>query len=110
MQNTRLNTLTTRTLDRLTQLFSNPWRRASLLLISVLLGFFFGNAISTISGQATYWDVVAAAIVLVVVEVMNRLAYGGAERVRRSLPIETLNALKVGLVYSLFLDAFKLGS
>ena len=79
-------------------------------MISILLGFFLGNAISTISGQAAYWDVVAAAIVVTGVEVMNRLAYGAVERVRRSLPVETLNALKIGIVYSLVLDAFKLGS
>jgi LPS O-antigen subunit length determinant protein (WzzB/FepE family) len=110
MQNTRLNTLTTRTTARLTQLFSNPWRRASLLLISVLLGFFFGNAISTISGQAAYWDIVTAAITVVGVELINRLAYGGSERLRRSLLVATLNAVKIGIIYSLILDAFKLGS
>jgi LPS O-antigen subunit length determinant protein (WzzB/FepE family) len=110
MQNTRLNTLTTRTAAQLTQLFSNPWRRASLLLISVLLGFFLGSAISTISGQATYWDVVVAAIVVAGIELINRLAYGAPEAVRRSLPTEVLNAVKIGIVYSLCLEAFKLGS
>lgn len=110
MQNTRLNTLATRTTAQLSQLFSNPWRRGSLLLISLLLGFFLGNAISTISGQAAYWDVVVAAIVVTAIELVNRLAYGASERVRRSLPTATLNAIKVGIVYSLCLDAFKLGS
>ncbi len=110
MQNTRLNTLFTRATNQLRRLFSNPWRRVSLLLISLLLGFFLGNAISTISGQAAYWDVVAAAIVVTLVELINRLAYGAAEPVRRALPTEALNAIKIGIVYSLCLEAFKLGS
>jgi Protein of unknown function (DUF565) len=110
MQNTRLNTLTTRITTQISQILRNPWRRTSLLLISGLLGFFLGSAISTISGQATYWDVIVAAIVLAGVELINRLAYGAAESVRRSLPTAALNALKMGVVYSLVLEAFKLGS
>jgi Protein of unknown function (DUF565) len=110
MQNTRLNTLITRISAQLSQWFSNPWRRVSLLLISVLLGFFLGGAISTISGQATYWDVLVAAVLLAGVELINRLAYGAVDRVRRSVLTLVLNALKIGIVYSLFLEAFKLGS
>lgn len=110
MQNTRLNTIVGTTSDRLTQTFRNPWRRVSLLLISLLLGFFLGNAISTSAGQRAELDVVAALFLVIITEVISRFAYSGSDRFRGSLPAQVLNTLKLGLIYSLFLDAFKLGS
>lgn len=80
------------------------------MLISLLLGFFIGNAISTSAGQRAELDVFAALILLLLTEAISRAVYLGSREFRRSLPIECLNALKLGVIYSLFLDAFKLGS
>jgi hypothetical protein len=117
MQRTRLNTLVEITGDRLELLFSNPWRRIALSLISILFGFFMGSAISTTAGQDTIWDIVAAAIVLIFTELINQLVYIRRNRqalasipARRSLLLDVLNLFKVGLSYNLFLEAFKLGS
>lgn len=110
MQNTRLNDLVGTVTEQVGQLFQNPWRRVSLLLISLLSGFYLGSAISTTAGQQAQLDIVAAAILVVLTEVTSRIIYGGSDRVRRSLPVELINTLKVGMTYSLFIDAFKLGS
>ena len=110
MQNTRLSTIVNTTAGQLTQVFRNPWRRTSLLIIGLLLGFFLGSAISTSAGQKADLDVVAAFFLVLVTESISRFTYGGSDRFRRSLMGEVLNALKLGLIYSLFLEAFKLGS
>ena len=117
MQRTRLNTLVDITGDRLDLLFSNPWRRVSLSLISILLGFFMGSAIVTTAGQRAVWDIPAAAILFAFTELTSRLVYARRDRQtpnsvtqRRSLYIDVLNLFKIGLIYSLFLEAFKLGS
>jgi hypothetical protein len=110
MQNTRLNTLVERTVLQVDQTFRNPWRRVSLLLISLLLGFFLGNAISTSAGQRAELDIVAAFLLVLLTEAVSRFTYTSNRSLRRSLPFEVANALKLGLIYSLFLDAFKLGS
>ena len=110
MQNTRLSTIVNTTAGQLTQVFRNPWRRTSLLLIGLLLGFFLGSAISTSAGQKAQLDVIQAFFLVLVTEVISRFTYGGSDRFRRSLFGEVLNALKLGLIYSLFLEAFKLGS
>lgn len=117
MQRTRLNTLVNITGDRLELLFSNPWRRISLSLISILLGFFMGSAIVTTAGQTAVWDIPAAAILFAFTELVSKLVYarrnaqpGKSLPVRRSLYLEVLNLFKIGLIYSLFLEAFKLGS
>ena len=116
MQNTRLNNLVNVILGRLGKWFGNPWRRLSLILISLLLGVFLGTAIPTTTGQAASWDVVAAAILISVTEAISRLVYGRSIQQRQtpifisSLLVDTINALKIGLTYSLFLEAFKIGS
>jgi hypothetical protein len=60
---------------------------------------------------------VTAAVVVLIVELTNRYVYG-TKRVTsvdgslapRLLTTEILNSIKLGLVYGLFLEAFKLGS
>ncbi|MEL7034906.1 MAG: DUF565 domain-containing protein [Cyanobacteria bacterium J06592_8] len=110
MQNTRLNQLTTVLSDRLGRWLRNPWRRISLLTISVLFGSFCGIVISTIAGQEAEWDVTAAFFLLLLTEAINWLTYRRKPQTRQPLWIESLNALKIGIVYSLFLLAFLLGS
>ncbi|HBB32691.1 MAG TPA: hypothetical protein DC064_13065 [Cyanobacteria bacterium UBA9273] len=118
MQNTRLNNLVDIVLTQVRQWFSNPWRRLSLVLISLLLGVFLGTAIPTTAGQAADWDVIGAGVLVIFTEVVSRWVYGRNQRVRptpESLPrpslfAEATNALKIGLTYSLFIEAFKIGS
>jgi len=112
MQRTRLNTLLTLTGMRFSQFFSNPWRRISLVLLSLFFGFFIGAAISTTSGQDAQWDVVGAALILIFSELINRWVYSQSLGVgrQRLLVVELLNTFKIGVIYSLFLEAFKLGS
>lgn len=110
MQNTRLNRLFDTIGGQLDQWLRNPWRRISLLLISLLFGTFVGTALSTIAGQAADWDVVAAAVLLLFIEMANRIVYGRNPRMTRSLWVEILNSFKIGVTYNLFVEAFKLGS
>jgi len=109
MQRTRVSTIATITGDRLGEFFSNPWRRISLLLISLLFGIFVGQAVATTAGQTSSWDVLVSGIILVFTEVINRFVYSKTSN-SRSLPKDFLNIFKIGVTYSLFLEAFKLGS
>ncbi|MEH1802355.1 MAG: DUF565 domain-containing protein [Nostoc sp.] len=110
MQNTRLNNLFDAISTRLGQWFLNPWRRLSLLIISFLFGFFLGNAVSTTAGQQAQLDIVVAGFLVLLTEITSRIFYSRSFLSRRSLLIDSLNLLKVGFTYSLFLEAFKLGS
>jgi hypothetical protein len=108
MQQTRLNSLFTSTGNRLTEFFSNPWRRVSLILIGLLLGIFIGEAVATTAGQTALWDVVASALIVFWVEWMSRIAYRGQGK--KSFWIDVANVFKIGVTYGLFLEAFKIGS
>ncbi len=110
MQNTRLNSLFDSVTGQLGAWFLNPWRRLSLLVMSLLFGFFLGTAISTTSGQTAEWDIIAAGILVLLTEVVNRIFYSRNRQTKPALWLEALNLLKVGQTYSLFIEAFKLGS
>lgn len=110
MQNTRLNNLFDAIARNLGLWFLNPWRRLSLLVISFLFGFFLGTAISTIAGQRGTLDIMIAGFLVVLTEVTSRIFYSRSFFAKRELWVESLNLLKVGFTYSLFIEAFKLGS
>ncbi|BAU65949.1 hypothetical protein YCF20 [Stanieria sp. NIES-3757] len=116
MQRTRLNSLVDVAGARIELLFTNPWRRIALSVISILFGFFMGSAIATTAGQDASWDVVGAALILIFTELLSNFVYSRPSRnrtetnLRRPLLIDVVNLFKIGLIYSLFLEAFKLGS
>lgn len=123
MQNTRLNTLVEGSLQRLTQWLRNPWRRISMLIISLLFGNFLASAVATIAGQRAEPDILGAAIVVGVAEVISWITYANRTQLsrasqsasqprlsQRSLLVEALNGLKLGLLYGLSVQAFTLGS
>ena len=115
MQNTRLNVLLNGTVGQFSRWAQNPWRRLSLLIISVLFGNFLSSAIATLAGQQADPDVLAAALMVVIAEAISWATYRFDRR--RSRPnearpmiFELLNGIKLGLMYGLFVEAFKLGS
>ncbi|HAC64445.1 MAG TPA: hypothetical protein DCF68_13120 [Cyanothece sp. UBA12306] len=111
MQRTRLNTLFDAAQNRLNQLFNNPWRRISLSLISLLLGFFVGQAVSTTVGQIAYWDITMAVFMLLFTEFISRIFYSRKLKDKTpSLWLDVINIFRLGIVYSLYLEAFKLAS
>lgn len=116
MQRTRLSTLIDLTGRRIELLFSNPWRRIALNLIALLLGFFLGSATITTAGQDAVWDVSSAALLFLITEFIALFNYSRRNKSSltaspgRSIWLGTLNLIRIGIIYSLFLEAFKLGS
>jgi hypothetical protein len=121
MQNTRLNTLIDRLVRQFTQWAQNPWRRLSLIIISLLFGNFLATAIATSTGQRADLDITISLILLGITELISWLAYRNDPSRRsaevdnmitsqRPLWIAILNSLKLGLIYGLFVEAFKLNS
>jgi heme A synthase len=121
MQNTRLNTLIDRLNQQFIQWVENPWRRLSIVIISLLAGNFFASAISTSTGQKADLDIFISVILLGITESIGWLTYGsglGRRKLddrnsiigQRPIWIAILNSLKLGLIYGLFVEAFKLGS
>jgi hypothetical protein len=117
MQRTRLSTLIDDLVDQLSLWLVNPWRRVSLVLISLLLGYFLAVSISAIAGQAAVQDTVASVFLVLGGELISWLVYSRRWRdpelirkVPKPLWLDCLNSLKIGAIYALCVEAFKLGS
>ena len=134
MQKTRLTVLLDVVSQQLSQSLRNPWRRISLILVSLLFGNFAATVIATVTGQAASWDVLVAFVLICSCELVSWLVYRqrpssstDAPWMRRlsetaspnPLPepsptrssiLDVTNAVKIGLIYGLFVEAFKLGS
>lgn len=116
MQNTRLNTLVDGALGQFGRWLRNPWRRTSLLLISLLLGNFLATTVSTIAGQKAEPDVAIAILLVLLTEGISWWVYRNRRRENNavdranSVVLELFNGAKLGLTYGLFVEAFKLGS
>ncbi|WP_088893503.1 DUF565 domain-containing protein [Leptolyngbya ohadii] len=118
MQNTRLSTLVDNALGQFSRSLQNPWRRLSLLLITVLAGNFLATTISTVAGQRAELDVIEAFLLVLLTEFISWLVYrpnrsrpvAQEQPPARALLLDALNGLKLGLIYGLFVEAFKLGS
>ncbi|MBE9178402.1 DUF565 domain-containing protein [Oculatella sp. LEGE 06141] len=117
MQNTRLNGLVDVTLDQSTRWMRNPWRRLSIIIIGLLFGNFLATAVSTTAGQTADWDILVSIILVFLTECTSWVVYRrrqpGTDATpgrARSLLLETINAIKLGLIYGMFVEAFKIGS
>lgn len=117
MQRTRLSLLFNDLGDQLRLWLINPWRRVSLLLIGLLGGYFFGVSIAAVSGQAAGQDNLVALFLVILAEAVSWLVYGRrwrdpemVRRIPKPLWLDCLNGVKLGAVYALAVEAFKLGS
>nr|QCI05046.1 hypothetical protein [Callithamnion tetricum] len=81
----------------------------SLQLISLFLGFFFCNIICSIPKQTGDWGLTTAFCIVSINEVISYLIYSH-NHYRYNIFAKTINLIKIGIIYGLFVDSFKLGS
>jgi hypothetical protein len=86
---------------------SNPLRLLVAGSIAILFGFFSATAASTIIGSVADWDPLAAAVLLGWTETFTRFYYRTKDK---SITLRLINAFKVGLIYGMCVDAFKLST
>ena len=110
MQNTRLNTLVSGIGEQIRQELRNPWRRLSVLVISLLFGIYVGVSFAAIAGQLAYLDITVGGLALLFTEGVSWIFYRNRLNARKALWGEALNSFKIGLTYSLFVLAFMFGS
>ena len=74
-----------------------------------MLGFFIASILSTIPTQTGDWDIISAAIIVTINENLSKLIY--KTKIKSNVFfINLINQIKIGVIYGLFVDAFKLGS
>jgi hypothetical protein len=86
----------------------NPWRRLSLQLIVLLTGFGIGGAVGSITGALSKLDPIGALITVAVMELAIRARGPLRRRGGDRLGLQLLDMARIGLLYGLLLDGFKL--
>jgi|TARA_B100000475_G_scaffold198944_1_gene180365 hypothetical protein len=87
-------------------------------LISFFSGFLTSSIIDTSLGEFSEWAIVGASLVIANIESFNNFYYSLTSRNKNILIgkpslvilLDILNFFKIGIVYGLIVDAFKLGS
>jgi len=86
--------------------------------ISFFGGFLISSIIDTTLGELNEWAIVGAALVVASLETASKFFYTFVARIRNPAVrtsyiinlLVILNSIKVGIIYGLIVDAFKLGS
>jgi hypothetical protein len=107
-QQTRFQRRVAQVGERLAGWATNPWRRISLLLIVLLLGFVIGGGLGAISGAIDYIDQISALVCVLAIEVAARLRGRLLRREGDRLGLQVLDMARLGMLYGLLLDGFKL--
>ena len=87
---------------------NNPWRRYSISLIILLIGYFIGSSLGMVSAVVELMDPVAAFLSVVFIEILIVLRRNfRIERKNRFLVL-FLDSLRLGIFYGFFTESLKL--
>lgn len=107
-QQTRFQQRVVRTKAALEVWAGNPWRRLSLLLIVLLISFSIGGVVGSITGTMAKLDPVGALVCVAAMELAIRARGPLLRRNVDDLVLQLLDVTRIGLLYGLLLDGFKL--
>ena len=86
----------------------NPWRRYSLSLIIILVGYFLGSSLGMVSAVAELMDPVAAFLSVVFIEILIVLRRNFRFERKKKFLVLLLDSLRLGLFYGFFTESLKL--
>ena len=87
---------------------SNPWRRYSLSLITLLIGYFFGSSLGMVSAVVELMDPLAAFLSVVFIEILIILRRNFRYKRKKKFVLLLLDSLRLGLFYGFFTESLKL--
>ena len=93
----------------LNPIISDSWSKRSILLLSLLSGFYFTNSLISFLLDKSVNTIFLAIIILLLMELSIRsLLFSRFSKI--SLILQAINNFRIGSTYTLILEAFKLGS
>ena len=87
-------------------IISDSWSKRSLLLLSLLFGFYFTNSFLSFLLDKSVNTIFLAIIILLIMELIIRSYLIP----KLTIPVMILNNIRIGSTYALILEAYKLGS
>ena len=87
---------------------NNPWRRYSISLIILLIGYFLGSSLGMVSAVVELMDPVAAFISVAFIEILIALRRNFRLERKKKFLLLLLDSLRLGLFYGFFTESLKL--
>ena len=87
-------------------IISDSWSKRSLLLLSLLFGFYFTNSLLSYLLDKSVNTIFLAIIILLIMELVIRSYLIP----KLTIPVMIINNIRIGSTYALILEAYKLGS
>ena len=109
MQKTKVRRLIESLIRVINPITADTWRNRSILVLSLLFGFYFTNSILSFLLDKSVNTILLAVSILLIMELTIRsLLLSNLSKI--SLIINSINNFRIGSTYALILEAFKLGS
>ena len=87
---------------------NNPWRRYSISLVILLIGYFLGSSLGMVSAVVELMDPVAAFLSVVFIEFLILLRRNFRFERKKKFLVLLLDSLRLGLFYGFFTESLKL--
>ena len=87
---------------------NNPWRRYSISIITLLVGYFLGSSLGMVSAVVEIMDPVAAFLSVVFIEILVFLRRNLRFERNKKFLLLLLDSLRLGLFYGFFTESLKL--
>ena len=107
-QNTKFQVKVIENLKTLSVWANNPWRRYSMALIVVLLGYLFGSSLGMVSAVVELMDPVGALISIIFIEILIQIRRSLRLDKTKKILVLILDSLRIGLFYGFFTESLKL--
>ena len=107
-QKTKFQILVIDNFESLSQWAINPWRRYSLAISVLLIGYFFGSSLGMISAVLELIDPVGALLSVFFIEILIQLRRRLRTDSRKKLIVLLIDSLRLGLFYGFFTESLKL--
>ena len=109
MQKTKFKKLISSIVSIINSLISDSWSKRSVLILSLLIGFYFTNSILSFLLDKSVNTILLAILILIITEIFIRSSLLSKYN-KLSIIIISINNFRIGSTYALILEAFKLGS
>ncbi len=109
MQKTKFSKFVDLFFETINPIISASWSKRSILLLSLLAGFYFTNSFISFLLDKAVNTIFIAILILIIMELAIR-SYLIFYHSKFSIIKMAINNLRVGSTYALILEAFKLGS
>ena len=107
-QNTNFQLKIVENIQTLSIWANNPWRRYSISLIILLIGYFLGSSLGMVSAVVELMDPVAAFLSVIFIETLIVLRRNFRFEKKKKFLILLLDSLRIGLFYGFFTESLKL--